>query len=311
MNTINKTTSPVNNINESTSYSIWAEVDSILWLNNWENVLDKYKNNSNIILAKKEFWALLNNSAKENLKQWVKSIILDLLTNRPEFSKTKLEKKDDNFLIDLKNKTEAQSNWYSSTRDKLALEVDNINYLNTESNPAWFSIKQKNESNKKLTNYKLYLTIPVNEYSFIQHLLDLSNDLHILCNNTNDNISLKVANNLLWFLTHSDSLVIHFKNKENKENIEDILNKWMDLYFIDEEFRNLWRTKFAADSSDSSFSEIISDNISDWFMKHYWKYDDKVLIDLAIKYAIEAWQKAPKINGESIEKLSLSWILSL
>lgn len=301
MNNINKSTSPVNNKNESTYYSIWDEVDSILWLKKWEDVLSQNKNNPNLILAKKEFIELLDNSSKENLKQWVKSIILNLLTNRPEFSKTKLEKKDDNFLIDLRNKTEAQSNWYNNTRDKLAQEVDKIPYLNYESNPAWFSIKQKNESKKNLPNYKLYLTIPINEYSFIQHLLDLSKNLHILSNSTNDNISLKVANNLLWFIAHSDSLVIHFKNKENKDAIENILDKWMNYYHINEESRNLWRTKFAADSYDSSFSEIISDNISDWFMKHYWKYDDKVLIDLAIKYAIESGQKVPKINGESIE----------
>lgn len=297
MNNINNFTSPVNNKNESTSYSIWDEVDSILWLKKDDNVLEKYLNNQNVVLCKRELSNLLNSSNWLILKNWVSEIISNLLTNRPEYSKIKLESSDENFLINLKQKIELQSIWYKSTIDRLEAEVVKIADLEIATNPGWFSIKQKSESKEKKANYKLYLTIPVKEYSFVSNLLDLSQKLAILWNETNDNISIKVAYNMLWFVTHSDSIVVHFKNLDNKTKIEKILSDWMSYYSINEESRNLWRTKFAADSKDTSYSNIIATNIENWLKQHYWKYDNKLLVDLAIKYAIESGQKVPKING--------------
>ncbi|MDP2090145.1 MAG: hypothetical protein Q8K30_00980 [Candidatus Gracilibacteria bacterium] len=297
MNNINNFTSPVNNKNESTSYSIGDEVDSILGLKKDDNVLEKYLNNQNVVLCKRELSNLLNSSNGLILKNGVSEIISNLLTNRPEYSKIKLESSDENFLINLKQKIELQSIWYKSTIDRLEAEVVKIADLEIATNPGWFSIKQKSESKEKKANYKLYLTIPVKEYSFVSNLLDLSQKLAILGNETNDNISIKVAYNMLGFVTHSDSIVVHFKNLDNKTKIEKILSDWMSYYSINEESRNLGRTKFAADSKDTSYSNIIATNIENWLKQHYGKYDNKLLVDLAIKYAIESGQKVPKING--------------
>ncbi|MDP2396303.1 MAG: hypothetical protein Q8S84_01350 [bacterium] len=91
-----------------------------------------------------------------------------------------MESSDENFLINLKQKIELQSIWYKSTIDRLEAEVVKIADLEIATNPGWFSIKQKSESKEKKANYKLYLTIPVKEYSFVSNLLDLSQKLAIL-----------------------------------------------------------------------------------------------------------------------------------
>lgn len=279
----------VNEKKEPTSYSIRDEVDSILWLN------------ENVVLCTKLLSKLLSESKWWKLKWWAGSIIYDLLVNRPEYAKLKLENQDNDLLINLKNKLESQIIWYKDTIMNLTIFADKESNLKTDSNPAWFSVKSNKEVVDKRINYKMYLTIPVKEYNFIQYLLDLSKKLDDLATLTNDNISLKVPYNLLWFLTHSDSIVIHFKNKDNKEYIEQILNEWMTDNSISEEKRNLWRTKFAIDSENTSFSNLVSENIEKWLNENYWKYDDKILVDLAIKYAIEAGQRVPSINGESID----------
>lgn len=282
---INNNKSTVNEKKESISYSIRDEIDSILWLN------------ENVALCKKLLSKLLSESKWWKLKWWADGIIYDLLVNRPEYAKLKLENQDNDLLINLKNKLESQIIWYKDIIMNLTIFANRENNLKTDSNPAWFSIKSRNIENEKSLNYKMYLTIPVKEYSFIKYLLELSKKLDNLAIQTSDNISLKVPYNLLWFLTHNDSIVIHFKNINNMEDIEQILNEWMKNNSINEEKRNLWRTKFAIDSENTSFSNLVAENISKWLKDNYWKYDDKVLVDLAVKYAIEAGQRAPKING--------------
>jgi hypothetical protein len=65
---------------------------------------------------------------------------------------------------------------------------------------------------------------------------------------------------------------------------------------INEESRNLWRTKFAMDSKETSFSNLVALNIEKWLGENFWKYDNKVLVDLAVKYAIEQSQKVPNYS---------------
>ena len=93
--------------------------------------------------------------------------------------------------------------------------------------------------------------------------------------------------NNLWFLSNSDSLVIHFKNIDNKITLETILKNWMINNWITEEKRNLGRAKFAIDSVDDSFTGLISKNIEKWILDNIWKYDNKLISKLAIEYLIK------------------------
>jgi hypothetical protein len=74
---------------------------------------------------------------------------------------------------------------------------ENDNDLISASDPAWFSIKQKKEKSEKKISYKLYTSIPVKEYNFIQYLFDLAKKLNSLSISTDDKISVKIPYNLL------------------------------------------------------------------------------------------------------------------
>ncbi|MDD2871107.1 MAG: hypothetical protein PHS49_03880 [Candidatus Gracilibacteria bacterium] len=295
MEKIDKKSSVVNDKNQLISYSIGEEVDTILGLQNNEK-------NYNVILCNKQLIDLFLSGKKgEQFRINALSIIYNFLTKRPEYSKLILNSSNENVLADLQKRFDILVEWYKSVIISLEKYFDNESGFYTDSNPGWFSIKQKKEKIDGV-NYKLYTTFPVKQYSFISKLIDLSLKLDELSRTNNDFISIKIPKNLLGFLTHSDSLVIHFKNKNNRFEIEKILNEWISSNMLIEENRNLGRTKFAIDSKDKlSFSELISKNISNWLSENYGKYDNKLLVDLAIKYTIEAGQNVPKINGEKLD----------
>ncbi|NDK08425.1 hypothetical protein EOM39_04220 [Candidatus Gracilibacteria bacterium] len=252
-----------------------------------------FLNSINFKFAKSRLIELISKGKLNGISQ----ILMEMLTTRPEFLIERESSNDPDFLINLRKTVKKQSNYYKSVLEKVSSVSEEEGILEIVDNPAWFSLKTKiNGNNITGLNYKIYLTIPIKGYEYVSKIYQLAKRINELANETNDKISLKVPNSMLGFLSHSDSLVIHFKNKDNKERIEMILEEWKNSNLIKEQKRNLGRTKFAVDSNDSSFSQLVSNNIEKWFLEHYGKYENEVLIDLTLKYAIEQSQKLPKIG---------------
>lgn len=252
-----------------------------------------YLKSQNFVIGEK----LLEDKLKSWSIGWIDLLLMEILISRPEFLKEKYWESDSNFLLNLQQKVKPQSDYYKKVLSEMEKQCQKDWILKIADNPAWFSLKTKDYSNwLNWLNYKLYLTIPVNWYTFISNIYKLWLMLEILAKESWDKISLKIPMIILWFLSHSDSLVIHYKNIENKENIERLLEEWKIKNWINEENRNLWRTKFAWDSSDDSFSWLVSKNIEKWIVENYWKYDNELIADLAMQYAIQQSQIPPKFN---------------
>lgn len=252
-----------------------------------------YLKSQNFVIGEK----LLEDKLKSWSIGWIDLLLMEILISRPEFLKEKYWESDSNFLLNLQQKVKPQSDYYKKVLSEMEKQCQKDWILKIADNPAWFSLKTKDYSNwLNWLNYKSYLTIPVNWYTFISNIYKLWLMLEILAKESWDKISLKIPMSILWFLSHSDSLVIHYKNIENKENIERLLEEWKIKNWINEENRNLWRTKFAWDSSDDSFSWLVSKNIEKWIVENYWKYDNELIADLAMQYAIQQSQIPPKFN---------------
>ena len=67
----------------------------------------------------------------------------------------------------------------------------------------------------------------------------------------------------------------------------------MQANSIHESPREMGRTKIAADSKDTSFSDLVAKNIATWLEQHAGKYDSATLVSEAIKHAIEQSQRSP------------------
>lgn len=70
-------------------------------------------------------------------------------------------------------------------------------------------------------------------------LIPLARLLDQLAEETKDVISVKVPRGFLGFISHNDSLVIHFRKAENQEKISRITSEWCSTYGITEELRAL------------------------------------------------------------------------
>lgn len=269
--------------------------DSISWV---ETSVSKILNSNQLNSPNFIIWKRL---LKEKLQSWniawISTLLMDILTFRPEFFEEKYWNNEANFLLDLKQRVKLQSDYYKKVIDKIEKQSEKDWILTTADNPAWFSLKTKNYFNQQnWLNFKLYLTIPIKWYDFISKIYQLWIMLNDLAQQSWDKLSLKIPSSILWFLSHSDSLVIHFKNIENKEKIEKILEEWRNKNWIVEESRNLWRTKFAWDPIDNSFSGLIANNIEKWILENYWKYDNELIANLAMEHTIKQSQTPPKFK---------------
>ncbi len=270
--------------NSLIEWTTWKIQENISWVLTWNNITSYFRDR---LIKRLEEWNI----------DWLWQIIMEMITTRPEFVKEKYWTKDDDFLVNLKNQISNQVDYYKKVIQSLEKQCKKDQILETADNPAWFSLKTKNQSESKdKMNYKIYETIPIKNYDYVSKIYQLWLMLDKLSKESKDKISLKVPHNMLWFLSHSDSIVIHFKNIDNKNKIEEILEEWKSKNAIHEEPRHLWRTKFAADSENSSFSQLVSDNIEKWIWENYQKYDNELIADLAIEYAIKQSQTPPKID---------------
>lgn len=165
-----------------------------------------------------------------------------------------------------------------------------------ENNPSWFSIETRPEADKKEElSTKVYATLPVQEYTFIQNILSLAKKFRELSLRTDDNVKVKFPQNLAVFIAKSDSLVIHFKNKNNLGEVQNILREWLESCALHESERELGQTKIATDPKETSFTDLITQNISHWMIEQVDSYDIDVVVREGIKHAIQQAQTQPKV----------------
>lgn len=235
---------------------------------------------------------LQQRQSSSDFAEHAQRIIYEMLTRRNEFTK-KVEQSGSN-LVELMKNNKPQMDWYKKNRAAIEQAMDASEEFSWDSNPGWFGINTRPEAPKrKGINYKAYATVPVVEYSFIQHLPKLAQELRRLALETDDVIQAKVPETLTAFVSNNDSLVVHFKKKENVGKIMEVISDWMQSNDIHESPREMGRTKIAADFQDSSFSDLVSKNIATWLEQNAGQYDNALLAREAARYAIEQSQKSP------------------
>ena len=255
--------------------------------------IENYKNLPNVKLCEEKLKSLLeNNQGVGNFSDRAKTMIYEMLTRRSEFVKnTEAAGKN---VADLMKNLKPQMDWYRNTRGALEKLIDASGEFKWDSNPGWFGINTRPEAPKREgINIKAYTTIPSAEYAFIQHIPKLAKELRQLALESDDIIQVKIPESLSGFISHNDSMVVHFKKKENGDKILGILNSWMQANSIHESPREMGRTKIAADSKDTSFSDLVAKNIASWLEQNTGKYGSSLLASEAVKHAIEQSQKSP------------------
>ena len=251
---------------------------------------------ANVSLAKDKLTHLLEKAKSDSdLGSRAQAVIYEMLTRRSDYVRD-IEQSPGG-PAEAMRKFAPQRKWYKDTIDTIGKLVQNKPGIKWESNPAWFGIHTRTDVPKREgVNFKSYTTIPAQEYSYIQHLPDLAEKLRALSVESDDIIQVKVPATLTGFISNNDSLVVHFKKKENADAISSIVNEWTQSSNLHESPREMDRTKIAADASGSSFSELVAKNIGDWLQKNAGSYDDSVLAEEAVKHAIAQSQKPPTVE---------------
>lgn len=254
---------------------------------------ENYKDLPNVKLCEEKLKSLLeNNQGVDDFSDRAKRMIYEMLTRRSEFVKNTDGAGRD--VADLMKNLKPHMEWYRNTRGALEKSIDSSGEFKWDSNPGWFGINTRPEAGKREgINIKAYATIPSAEYAFIQHIPKLAQELRQLALKSDDVIQVKIPESLSGFMSHNDSIVVHFKKKENGDKILGILNSWMQANNIHESPREMGRTKIAADSKDASFSDLVAKNIASWLEQNAGKYDSSLLASEAVKHAIEQSQKSP------------------
>lgn len=228
--------------------------------------------------------------------QTIQKIIYDMLTTRSEFTKL-MEKNGNDLPKILEGLTKEREEYNELVKGTLPKWVDQSGEFKWESNPAWFGINTRPEApRREAVNIKTYATIPTGQHNFAQHLPLLAQELRKLSLESDDIIQVKVPGNFATFISKNDSIVVHYKKAENGERIQEILSRWMGRYNVQEEPREMDRTKAAADSKGSSFTDLVAQNIAGWLKDNHGKYDSSMLSKLAVEYAIEQSQRPPEIK---------------
>ncbi|MFA5431695.1 MAG: hypothetical protein WC319_02285 [Candidatus Paceibacterota bacterium] len=256
--------------------------------------IEIYKKLPNVIMAEKKIRKILENYQGDHRDiKAVSTTIYEMLTTRSEFVRMNTNQAGEYNLDELMKNNKSQREWYQKTKGEIekSLEMGG-DFVCSES--KWFGVNTRPEAERRDDiDMKIYTTIPIAEHSFIQHIPELAKELRQLSLEKDDIIKVKIPSNLNNFMQLNDSVVVHFKNKESEKDVLEILNEWMQKNNINEEPREMERTKIAADSKETSFSDLIAENIANWIEKNVGKYDNELLVGEAIKHAIEQSQKSP------------------
>ncbi len=241
----------------------------------------------NVQIAEENLERLLERGGSE---EEMSECIYKMLVTRNGFA---VNREKVNSSLKMMKPFEEQSVWYDDEVAEIERNINKGGKFECDDNLDWFGINTRpGVEEKEDNNIKIYVTILASEYSFVQHIPFLAYALKEIADEMDDNINVKFPKNLAVFLLHNDSIVIHFKDRDNIEKIQSALSQWMSECEITEAPRELGRTKVAADSNKKSFIQITSDNIAGWLAENSGKYDNKTPTKLAVKYAIEQSQKS-------------------
>lgn len=232
-----------------------------------------------------------------DLRSRLKSVLYNMLTRRPEYVEAAEHAGgEDVYNLQMLQARGADRAWYRQTIDRIGDAVRSQS-MTWDSNPAWFGINTRPEAIQRegILNKKIYATIPSGHHQFIEKLPALAVKLRELAVANDDDIKVKVPGSLSGFLSHNDSIVIHFKNEQNAEHIQKTLDVWMHEHAIQVASRAMGRTTLAADSADSSFSDIVAQAGADMIIEKLGSQTDvEALADEAITHVIAQSQVPPK-----------------
>lgn len=245
---------------------------------------NEYKNYENLASVKKCKNELLKAIEEEEF-EWINKAIYEMLTIKPEFIKEDY-------------KEWPESKIYSGLIEDLENELRNFP---TYTHYTWHSCfyinlnpKYKKEDSQ---NYEILSSVGCNSYTFIDYIPELLEKLVPLCINSDtqnsiDMIEIKIPKNHQLFSKLNDSLVIHFKNKDNAEKIQEIYNNWLSDKHIVQCYREFNRTQLAKDFNWEEFTKSISKQIQHWIIENRWFYNKENLSKEAINKAILSSQKS-------------------
>lgn len=164
-----------------------------------------------------------------------------------------------------KNLKQDLQNFWQDTIDNILNQGKSVGWrINTES-PEWTQFdnpkKQTTQRTSKNTaNYKLYFTLKRGEN--FQDFLKSARKIPSLLLNINNKpikgeVSFKISNFIVPALHHMDNIVIHFKNKEDKELLEKAVT---DTGFDLVDRGSLGRVSFGVDPVDQGGKKLGSDS---------------------------------------------------
>jgi hypothetical protein len=116
---------------------------------------------------------------------------------------------------------------------------------------------------------------------------------------TGESIKIKTPRSFNGFITDNDSLVAHCDSEDTCYKIKRAISEWQSEQGLAPTKRELDRTTIALDGKingndeDTSFSELVSNQITTWAKEHKDNYPAALLAKEAIKHAIQFSQKAP------------------
>ena len=150
-------------------------------------------------------------------------------------------------------------------KSELELMAPKVGWVANTESPEWFQLeKVGRKSDKNKNSYKIYLTF--NKFdqkgklsSFLyENYMKLPKFLRLLSEeNFNGEVSFKVGNNFLKSLRHKDSVVIHFKNFEDKDKINSVISA-VEFDLVSRE--SVGRTDLGMDIYDQATDKKMSDS---------------------------------------------------
>lgn len=190
--------------------------------------------------------------------------------------------------------------WFNNAKATVEADFEDKG-ITTADNGAWFSMtaSERREGGEAGARYKVYETLDTSNYDYISKLPSLVEKLKVIGEQTGESIKIKTPRSFIGFTTDNDSLVAHCDSEETCHKIQEAIAQWKSENDIKDIPRELGRTKIALDGkinegdSETSFSDLVANQITNWAKEHKDNYPADVLGKEAIKHAILLSQKAP------------------
>lgn len=194
-------------------------------------------------------------------------------------------------LIQKGAKYEEYYNVYRSTLGKIENAKPNGMVI-TKEGSSWFHIETSPEMPSKSNflgfSLKRYVSIdPFSMWDMLKYLLKLANSLREVGLKGKDRVNVKIPASFLSFMSHPDSLVIHYHNHNIKHEIESTLQKWLSTYSIKILKREYERVEHARDFIGTSFSDNVAQSVVNLMKHNYGKMSNEALTIAGINYGFK------------------------